>query len=411
MPLPTFSAILHGAISVSRQQAMSAQVTKMPSRVDATPATQSSLFGLGRRFLAWWGAELTGLVPDWFGAAGDSERRCVALVAEPDRVSLIDGSARLPRQLCVAMTGDATAGQDLRRRAQRLARTKGLPIVLRLPRSVCLVRELTVPAATRPKLQQMLALDIERATPLKAADVAFGWTVRQSRGERSALSVTQVIVKQTAIDSALAQCTELGLVPDTLDCARDDLTGFNVDLRAAKDTSVQSGGPYARPLRWLTTACVAMICLIGWQGFHRQDLALAAVEEQFAAAKTRALAQRAAAERTDGEAKGVSALLSMRARRPLAVAIWTDITRLLPDTAYLANLHLEGETLTMSGQAKSAAGLIAILQQSKLISEATLTSPVVYNATTGTEQFEISAKLALPAPSPQAVAGGEVARP
>ena len=383
----------------------------MPSRAEAAPATKFSLLDLGRRLLAWWGGELSGLVPGWLGSSESVARRCVAIVLEPELAALIDGSAKSPVLLYSADLGDATSRQILQRRAQKLLRRRGLPLVLRLPRSACLVRELTVPAAMRPKLQQMLALDIERATPLKAADMAFGWTARNSQDESSTLSVTQVIAKQAAIDIALEQCAGLGLVPDAVDCALDDLNGFNVDLLAARDAHLRKGGSYARPLRWLATACLVMVCLLSWQSFHRQDLALAVVEEQFAAAKTRALVQRAAAERTDGEARNVTSLLSIRSRRPLVVAIWNDITRALPDTAYLANLHINSETLTMSGQAKSAAGLIAILQQSKLISEATLTSPVVYNTTTETEQFEISAKLSLPAQDLTAMPVAQETRP
>ena len=340
--------------------------------------------------LAWWLGELRSLVPA-SGTGRNRHRRAIILSLEGAQWRLIDLRNARPVPVMAAAQGDAEAMDNLRLQTLRLSRRGRVPVGLRLERAVCLVRELTVPANALPQIARILALDLERATPFKRADVRYGWTETAASG--GGIAVEQVIAKRSLVDPALAWCREQGIPVAFVDIWRDGQTAFGADLLAS-DALVAS--PKARRSGAMTWALLAILALAGaalFQVFNQKAVALAQLEEQVAAAKARALALRQSQDASGAAAHRLEALWTLRRGRPLAIELWAEVTRLLPDTAYLSELRIDGGRLSMQGHARSAAGLVAILKRSPLLADAALISPVVFDDALGLERFEIAGRL------------------
>lgn len=344
-------------------------------------------------FFRWWLGELRGL----FGASGtgrNRHRRSIVLSLEGPQWRLIDQRGARPVPTLSADQGDADAMENLRLQTLRLSRRGKVAIGLRLPRSACLVRQLTIPVNARPQIARILALDLERATPFKPADVRYGWLETPARGATGGIEVEQVIAKCGLVDPALARCRELGIPVAFIDCWRDDQTAFGVDLLAS-DALVAPVKPRGSgALSVAVLAAVLLAAAAAWQLYDQQATALARLESEVAAAKAKALVLRQSKDVAGQAADRMATLIALRQGRPLAIELWAEVTRLLPDTAYLNELRVDDGALSMQGHAKSAAGLVAVLEQSPLIADAALISPVVFDDALGLERFEIGGKLA-----------------
>ncbi len=82
----------------------------------------------------------------------------------------------------------------------------------------------------------------------------------------------------------------------------------------------------------------------------------------------------------------------LQARVPLA-RIMEELTAVLPDSAWVSDLRIDGDVVEFTGFAKSAASLVAPLENSPLFMQASLTSPVVLDSTEDKERFSIRLRL------------------
>jgi len=95
----------------------------------------------------------------------------------------------------------------------------------------------------------------------------------------------------------------------------------------------------------------------------------------------------------DRQQKNIAAVEAARKGKVQSVPVvrvWEELTRILPDDAWLTDISIDGDMLTITGfAAKSAAALIATLDASELFSAPNFTSPVVRIPGQSGERFEI----------------------
>ena len=357
-------------------------------------ASNTSLLSLPARFLTWWGSELREMLPFRPSGRLAAGKRRLVIAFEGDRRALLDERGGKVTRIDTAPSGDVDAMAQLRRRTLALSRSTRAPVGLRLPRDACLVRSLRFPVAVRDQLGRMLALDLERATPLKANDVLFGWTVTPAPGDGGKeLMVEQVVAKRSAIEAAVAEAGGAGYEIEFIDGVRDGGISYGVNLL---DSQTDAGAGTARGGALRSLLAVVLLILAGlgaWLFIARQQSALDSVDRQVEAARTAVAKASKGAGQAGGASKRLSELWALRDSRPLAIAVWNEVTRLLPDTAFATDLTIDGKALALSGAAQSAASLIGVLRASPLFSEVSLASPVIYDDALGLERFDIRATI------------------
>lgn len=336
--------------------------------------------------LAWWTGELASLVPP--GLA----RRLAG--PAPDMVIVLrDGS--------LALAADTDGDAETRERAVWAAldhaRRRGRPlrIALRVPQRACFARRLEMPQAVRRDLARMLALDLERATPFKPADIYWAHYAEPGRTASGALAVHQLILRKDTVAAAIESLEAAGDTVVSLECLADDgRTVLPVDFLAAHeaDQSVATASR-GRTVAALAAGIAALALSALWLDTTRHEAALADLAEQTAALRARvADAERLGAQGTAAQAD-VAALLAMKAERTPAVEILDELTRLVPDEAWLSELRIARGALDLAGFAKPAAALVPLLERSDLFAAATLTAPVTLDPDTDKERFSLNVRM------------------
>ncbi len=181
--------------------------------------------------------------------------------------------------------------------------------------------------------------------------------------------------------SALAQS---GLAVRFLELAAPDGERRRIPL----DHAAKTGSAGDRLLRPAMAAVAVLLLLVIVLPFIQQSRAFAEVERQIAAnapmvAKVRQLRAAAAAGSTGSEV-----VAAERRRAGDALEAIALLTTPLPDDTYLTALTFDAGKLTMDGQSKSAAALIAPLTANKRLQNASFTAPVVRN-TLGLDSFSM----------------------
>jgi general secretion pathway protein L len=358
------------------------------------------------RFLHWWGTELRELVPDARLLSRHTPARLVIALDGPPRLLLEKaGRAEL---LAEAETDSGDAG--LMAFARLIRARPELPVGLRFGPRDCFARTLELPAQAEADFGRILDLDMERTTPFRSAEVRTAFCIAPGitppHGKRA---VRHLIIKRRTIDPLVQRLRDLGIEPAFADCwSEDRRSGLPINLLADAARGSRWAGHGFTP----ALAAVFAVLAVGAAAtpIVRHQSALDTLNARTSAARTEAAAVRQTVEASQSASAQIAALGRMvKARLPLA-RIMEELTAILPDSAWVSDLRIDGGVVEFTGFAKSAASLVAPLENSPLFAGVSLTSPVVFDSAENKERFSMRLSLEGGAP-PAAQAEADGAAP
>jgi general secretion pathway protein L len=351
---------------------------------------------VGRRVLRWWLDELRHLIPS---------RVCQGLSADPMTVQIlvhdngtdvqqvrIRGLSNVQRQRLDGPRDQRSALAWVAKRRRRLGPLMCVDVAI--PAGRCLIRHRKVPVAAVERIGDVLALEVERGTPFGMEDVRHAWRViGPAPLDDASLQVVHVVAKRRLIDPLLAEARGMGVPISAVDVvgAEGDRLGFNLLSRSEAPASL------AGRLSWAIATAAALLVLVSAAtvvvAMQRQDQALAQLEVETNAARTEAQAVRKRIQDADTLSGRIGALRLRRAEGIRVIALWEEVTRLLPDTAWLTNVRVENDALWIDGYARSASELVGIIARSPMFSGVALSAPVVREEPRASERFQIRMKI------------------
>ncbi len=347
------------------------------------------------RFFAWWGGELSMLLPVRWRAR---------LLRGPDVLLLsahVD-ALRVRRE----RTGDALAQivwtlPVEEQRAMFAQACRGIDpadrrLVLLLPPGCALRRRLQLPGAAAADLRRVIGYEIDRQTPFKPEQVDYDVRMLGVAAALGQLAVELVAAPRAQIDPLLERLRGLGIVPDVVDVCVDDTPGvgrLGVNLLPLSSRS-RRAHPRRRVNAILAAACVLLAVLAMSQWLANRRAALDAMERQVDT--LHAQAEQASSLREElVNAAGASGFLAARKRAtPSALSVLQDMTARLPADTWLERFSLDAQGgVDMQGESAKAAGLIDTLRASPLLTEPKLQGVIQPDPATGKERFDLAAQL------------------
>ena len=349
-----------------------------------------------RRALRWWLDELQHLIPS---------RVRQVLTADPVTVQILlhDNGTDVQQVRIKGISRvehlDPEGPRDQRSALAWIAKRRRrwgplMRIDVAVPASRCLIRQRKVPAAAIERIGDVLALEVERATPFEMKDVRQAWRlIGPAPSDDSSAQVEHVIAKRRLIDPLLAEARSMKVPISAVDVVgpEGDRMGFNLLSRSETPPSLADRMNWAigiaGALLILVSAATAVVAL------QRQDDALARLEVETNAARKEAQAIRKRVQDADSVSERIAMLRLRRAEGARVVALWEELTRLLPETAWLADLRVENDVLWIDGYARSASELVGIIAASPMFSGVALSAPVVREEARASERFQIRMKI------------------
>jgi hypothetical protein len=332
-------------------------------------ADMTTLVQMSKDGARWWVDELNAMLPGW----AQRERRAISgLVAHYGA----DGNLRIE--------GDsAPLGSADQSKAPR-------PATILIPETLCLIRQVALPAMRRADLRKLVMLDLDRLMPFALdtayADVAPTGTISAEGKYDAAIAA----LPKAQVKAIYAAATDAGLAPRAIGIADGDDASLRFDFMSGL---VDDG--LAKPTRsgvafwwWLLAALFALN--VGAMIFRDMQsvaqLATLVESQQPTANAARRLAQRIAGE------EGLRGELLARRERDNALAALAFVTRTVPSGVWIQRYSWNGETLRLSGYKQGNVDVVAALRKSGgFASVRASTSDVAAESATG-QPFDVTAE-------------------
>ncbi len=339
-------------------------------------------------FLRWWRTSLLAWLPArWQWALGWAPARLL-LQVEQDHLRLIREVDNLRTDVAqLSWPCDVAAlAQVLEPRLHRLSR------FWLLPADQVLRRTLRLPAAAADRLRDVLAFEIDRQTPFNASQVTFD--VR---------SLDTISAEQFDAELVVLPLARLEQWRHAVGSWADAVSG--VDVMDASGTPLQvnllpvaqrqrTRNPQRRMELLLAFATVVMLVLAGGKLLDNRERAADVLRSEVE--RNARSARGVADERAQLQAlvDGASFLEAQRAQRPPTLAVWNELSRLLPDGTYLEKMGMEKDQLQLIGLSREANQLVPLLQPSPLWQRVNLTGVLQADGTAGgRDRFTMTATL------------------
>jgi len=333
-----------------------------------------------RRFLAWWGGELRGMLP---------------VPRAPHRA--------MPDALLVDATGPALR-LSLRQRGKerslgaleaglsadpRRGRRRALPVHLRIADDIVLRRTLTLPLDAEATLRQAIAFQIDGLTPFKRDEVCFGYRIDARDHAARLLRVTVAAVPSDRLAEAIEGARGHGL---RVAAVETDADGAPVLIPVEEPGEAPAGGKGAARL-FVLLACLAALLagVAAYLPFHRLQQRIGALNGAIETARDNALATGRLRKKLASIGETSRFIAGRKAPGTLLVDLMEELTRRLPDSVWLTDFQADGKEIVISGFAGNASSVLGILEASPMLAGAKFRSPVTRAGKENIERFELSA--------------------
>jgi general secretion pathway protein L len=262
--------------------------------------------------------------------------------------------------------------------------------ILMRPEQV-LFRAVDFPRQATDFLDGMVRTQIDRLTPWAAGDAVFGMTppvemANERIGLTLAATSTHIIqpLLKFATDVGAASVAGLVEVPEAgreaapvriFDRQLTGLAGSTLDVPRLLRLALLGAG----------LAAVASLAVSAYVGneFESEQLEL-----------QHRIAQRRAALRINQAGGSAETLLARRKQTtPSSVMVLEAISRVLPDTTYVAELRVDGDKMQVVGLTQDAPALIRLMEQSPQFTRATFFAPTTRAQNDPGERFHIEAHI------------------
>lgn len=268
------------------------------------------------------------------------------------------------------------------------------PIALTIPRELCFRRITTIPASAASRAAAILDIEFAGLSPVAANAFMGGMTVASTETAKGQSDVEHILLHRDIASEIVDQLRQAGVSVGALLLLPLNDSGRPIILET-------SGALFGRSqFRWwlkatavslmgLTAAAVLAMSAITWQAasvINRLQEEQAALQES--AKKVRAQL----AARQDKEA-AVTAIAQWNTSNANAINAIEVLSALLPDSAYLDTLAIDGTSISLDGAAQAPEPLISTLEASPAFEGAAFAAPVYRNQTDALARFAIKVKL------------------
>ena len=343
-------------------------------------------------FLRWWGSELRGLIPGQStnGSQQQSPRFVVSLESATYRVLEFTNG----RPTAAGSPSMLSRDELLERLAQRSRAKKLPPLWLRLHYSSCYVRRVELPAAAGPNADKLLALDLERNSPFLPADIRAAHYQDRVAARAGHIGFQQLIVKRASVDHLVVEIERRGIEVGGIDCWNEDGTAsLPVNFLAVDREPLQSFRFARTMVAALVVTALGLAASATYVVVDKHETALRDIRSQTALLKAKSRKNQETLAKSQEQFDEFAKLRRLRADYLSKAQTLNDLTRLVPDTAWVNDLRLDGNNLDFTGLAASAANLVRSLERSTTFVDATMTSPLTFDQREDKERFSLRARL------------------
>lgn len=336
----------------------------------------------------WWRSQLIALVPTrvrrvW---STDPRRITVAMVGTEWEI-VSDETGREP--LAPGVRGSWRDLEEILLSEKRRWRSL-LTVSLRVPFSACLDRTKELPRTALKNAGNVLLLDMESRTPFRRDEVYWGWYELATDAKCARAEVRQIILKRSSVARYVEWLSERRLHLAAIEVVGEDgvLLPVNLTPQEVRRPSFETG--LRRVVIGSLSIVVAVATSLSVLAIYRQEQALSRLKTEKGDLAERASAIKKRISEIETTRSQLMRVRLRKAHAPRVVEIWEEISRLVPDTAWVTDFRFEEASLiTLDILAPSASELINVFAKSPFFGDVEFASTVTRDAQRNLERFQV----------------------
>ena len=332
-------------------------------------------------FLGWWKQQLWECIPAGLRARSIQARRPAMWAPATDE-------AWAP--------GAATRDSQMFKRSALAQR--GGAVALVAGEGSGFRRVVELPIAVSSRLQQVLAFELDRLTPLRASDLYYDFRLLERNAALGICRVEVVAVPRARVAPWLADAQLKNLEVSRLILAPSDVDS-TLNLLTAAQSQTDAPSRY----RWLNKAllllcaglAIALVAFPLWQ-MRQQVIELLPVE---ASAKTDAEAASVLQKQLEKQIGDYNLPLARKHGAPLVIQVMEDLTKRLPDDTWATSFEIKStptlktREVIVQGETGSGGKILQLFQESALLKDPVLKAAMVRMTNPSSERFHIAGEL------------------
>ncbi len=334
-----------------------------------------------------WIALLAGLVTSW--QTHVQSRKSIVVTQEDGRFSLHRSGAALGEVLANVALGTQAPTEIAQSLRDRF-------IIFELAPDRIVTRRLNVPLQAQDFLAGIVRNQIERLSPWPPAQAVYAIDAKPNPDDAGLLNVSVFIAARASIDAICAELTAAGLAPHRIDLRKEAETAASALTLWTRPSEQSRQGAHNLPrLIGIGLAAMAVLSLtVSLWAVYSANVIEATRDD--VADKIKILQRHAQGSRKAEDLallKPNERAWALKENAPAAVLTLEALSRALPETAYLTELHLENTNLRLIGLASDAPALIGALETSGRFSQVHFFAPTTKGQAGALYKFYIETKL------------------
>ncbi len=250
-----------------------------------------------------------------------------------------------------------------------------------------LKRQISPLRLPKSRLEAMAKLDVQASTPFAINDVHLVCTGHDGKSDGSGY----LIVKKAFFDPVLAAVSEAGLAVREIRFSGDAASGGPATYAESALVPPSLWKKLRRRMPAVAAALITTaVALTMGHAYWRYRQAGNELDQQISVARTEALAVRKLIAERNRKIDQISEVRKQKQSSVPVAVILEEMSRVIPDSAWLSDIQIGGDTISFTGMAASAASLIPALDQSPLFKAPTFKAPVVRVSNQDGERFTIT---------------------
>ena len=345
-----------------------------------------------KKFFRWWLRELSFLVPE----------KIRQLVNEPQSFIIVrpEGASFA---LAYVLNGQSEPLTTVERNATGITRFNALldnderlakaNLILRLTAQQAIQKQLSLPAAVKENLSQVIAYEIDRYTPFKAEQVYFAVKPLADESEPGQLKVMLVLTPRETLDALHEDIKAMGMSPLFVDyeATPNDLEhyhdGYNLLPEALREkTATAPRLVYSGLIAGIFLLLGVTLALPVW--FEYKNIGV--LQNKLDTIEKDAKEVNAMQHEIDAMIDETRLLIAEKEQAPVVVDMLNTLSALMKDDTSLTYAQYSDGHLQIQGESPEASALIGVLEDSELFVNARFVSSVTRDKVSQLERFQIT---------------------
>ncbi len=244
------------------------------------------------------------------------------------------------------------------------------------------IKTIQLPTKDPAYIRAILRNRVERLGPWRAARALFGYSVEEWSDTGRQAQIRVAVVSRATVEELTSALAHAGLAVDRVDV---DSGGHTVSILTSLSARERRRGrriaiAYALAIGLLAAALTATVVLDTFRSRQLETL------------RQEMGTDIASLEGNAGPVTGRS-LVTRKAHEYLRVGVLSEISRLLPDNAWLTSLKITENAIEVTGKSRDAPAIIGALQPSRLLDDVRFSAPTVHAQGDEAGEFSIAASI------------------